>query len=190
MFGNRSNQIFTLFSNTELYRVLSGIDQGEILSLLLWCIYYDPLLCRIQNSELGYSLTHSWKPNVLINEVETNSIKIATLAYMDDTLWIAKSQEDLSQILNIADKFYKLNFIKVNWDKSVLLINHKKNDRPFSCLINDKPTHITPLSHKESTRYLGVWISLFRNKTYTYKMLSNEIKCAITVMLKKKLTDK
>ena len=59
MFGNRHNQIFTLFGNTDSYKVISGIDQGEIISPLLCCIYYDPLLCRIQNSAYGYSLTHS-----------------------------------------------------------------------------------------------------------------------------------
>jgi hypothetical protein len=96
------------------------------------------------------------KTQLLLKEDETDSIKISTLAYMNDTLWIAKSQEDLSQILNIADSFYKLNFIKVNWDKSVLLINNKKNNQPFSCMINDNPMNITPLPHKESTRYLSV----------------------------------
>jgi hypothetical protein len=106
---------------------MSGIDQGEIISPLLWCIYYDPLLCRIQNSSHGYSLSHTWKPNILLNATDSINVKVSTLAYMDDTLWIARSREDLTAIIEIAEDFYKLNHFKVNWDKSVLLTNKAKD---------------------------------------------------------------
>ena len=190
MFGNRHNQIFTLFGNTDSYKVISGIDQGEIISPLLWCIYYDPLLCRIQNSAYGYSLTHSWKPNILYDEMETMTIKTSALAYMDDTLWIAKFRDDLNNIINIAESFYRLNHIKVNWDKSVLLINNSRQNQPLICDINGNLTKIDPLSLNDSTRYLGLWISLGRNKTFTIKLLQNEIKNAVNIMFKKWLTDK
>src|SRR4051812_41270141 len=46
LFSERFNQIFTAHGNTNLYPILSGIDQEEIVSPILWCIYYDPL-CAI-----------------------------------------------------------------------------------------------------------------------------------------------
>src|SRR5215216_2851665 len=109
---------------------------------------------------------------------------------MDDTLWIARSREDLTNIVSIAESFYKLNHIKVNWEKSVLMINNTKSNQPFTCNINGSLTTIHPLPLNESTRYLGVWISLGRNKTFTINMLKGEIKNAITIMSKKKMTDK
>ncbi|CAI2201408.1 2985_t:CDS:1, partial [Funneliformis geosporum] len=42
-------------------------------------------------------------PNVLFNEFETTSLKVSALAYMDDTLWIANSQSDLTNIVNLAE---------------------------------------------------------------------------------------
>jgi hypothetical protein len=54
IFGSWFNQIFTANGNTDTYYVFLGIDQGEIISPILWCIYYDLLLCKIQNSMLGY----------------------------------------------------------------------------------------------------------------------------------------
>jgi len=150
MFGNRYNQVFTFFGNTDPYRVVSGIDQGEIISPLLWCIYYDPLLCRIHNSELGYNMTHQWKPDVSTSDTLTNSIKISTLAYMDDTLWIAKSNDDLTEIMKIADSFYDLNFIKVNWDKSVLLTNKERLCQPITLPSINGTTTIHPLPTNES----------------------------------------
>ncbi|CAI2201110.1 4421_t:CDS:2, partial [Funneliformis geosporum] len=57
-----------------------------------------------------------------------------------------------------------------NWEKSVLLTNRNDNNNAFTCIINGTPTVIPPLSLNESTRYLGVWISLGRNKTFTHKL--------------------
>ncbi|CAI2198752.1 9430_t:CDS:2, partial [Funneliformis geosporum] len=91
---------------------------------------------------------------------ESTTIKTSILAFMDDTLWIAKSWEDLDHIIHIADSFYQLNSIKVNWEKSVLLTNRNDNNNVFTCIINGTPTVIPPLSLNESTRYLGIWISL------------------------------
>jgi len=49
LFTNRKNSVFTEFGNTDLYNIKIGIDQGEVISPLLWIIYYDPFLCEIQN---------------------------------------------------------------------------------------------------------------------------------------------
>ena len=47
LFTNRKNYVLTNVGKTKDYDVLIGIDQGEVISPLLWCIYYDPLLTRI-----------------------------------------------------------------------------------------------------------------------------------------------
>ena len=48
LFTNHTNRIITAYGLTDAYNVLIGIDQGEVISPILWCIYYDPLLCKIQ----------------------------------------------------------------------------------------------------------------------------------------------
>ena len=52
LFTSRTNQMITAAEITKPYEVLIGIDQGEVISPLLWTIYYDPLLCEIQNLTL------------------------------------------------------------------------------------------------------------------------------------------
>ena len=55
LFTNRTNQVVTAYGLTDSYDVITGIDQEEVISPILWCIYYDPLLCKIQNNQqLGY----------------------------------------------------------------------------------------------------------------------------------------
>ena len=44
LFTNRKNHIFTTVGTTSPYELLTRIDQGEIISPLLWCIYYCTIL--------------------------------------------------------------------------------------------------------------------------------------------------
>src|SRR5581483_4072863 len=94
LFTNRRNNIFTAVGTTDTYDVLTGIDQGEVISPLLWTIYYDPLLVEIQerckNEDFGYTLEHEYRPNVLLDNTIHEKISIPIIAYMDDTTYIAK----------------------------------------------------------------------------------------------------
>src|SRR4051794_12291683 len=93
------------------------------MSPLLWCIYYDPLLCEIEEQELEYNLVHHYRKNIYSSHEETLSMCIGNLAFMDDTIWITEIKDFLETILEIADDFYDLNSIKVNKDKFKLLVN-------------------------------------------------------------------
>src|SRR6266498_5306020 len=46
-FTHQKNAILTKGGLSEYYDVKIGIDQGEVISPLLWCIYFDALLCEI-----------------------------------------------------------------------------------------------------------------------------------------------
>src|SRR3954451_13413361 len=91
--------------------------------------------------------------------------------------------------MTIADSFYTLNSIQVNWDKSVLMTNIKDSSN-VNFVFNDKDIWLSPLSHKDSTRYLGVWISLFHNSSYIKNQVSSEFKKVKNVLDKKRLTAK
>jgi Reverse transcriptase (RNA-dependent DNA polymerase). len=64
LFTNRKNSVFTAVGTTNPYDVLIGIDQGEVISPLLWCIYYDPLLCEINEHKLGYNMSVDIHDNI------------------------------------------------------------------------------------------------------------------------------
>ena len=54
LFHCRQIRIITKYGISEPFTGENGIDQGETISPLLWRIFYDPLLCRIQdNLSLG-----------------------------------------------------------------------------------------------------------------------------------------
>ena len=122
LFTQRKNRVFTAVGTTTPYDVLIGIDQGEVISPLLWCIYYDPLLCEIEKQKLGYTINHSYRQNVYSDSLTSLQHTSSSLAFMDDTTWIASSQQNLESILSIADDFNNLNNILVNKSKSELLV--------------------------------------------------------------------
>src|SRR6185437_447746 len=100
--------------------VQNGIDQGETITPLLWRIYYDPLISYIYSNSSGYIIETSWFTNLKNFLTDNLQTKCFVLAYMDDTLWIALSQTELSKILTIAESFYSIANIQVNPAKLIL----------------------------------------------------------------------
>ena len=122
LFIKRTNCVFTEYGLTDRYPVLIGIDQGEVISPLLWCIYYDPLLSEVQNRNLGYKMEHSYLRNVYDPlSRSSHNLSIPALAYMDDTNWISDSELNLVAILNLAQSFFRFTHIRVNHFKAELL---------------------------------------------------------------------
>jgi len=72
---------------------------------------------------LGYRISHTWKQDVLKLKTTTISKQTASIAFMDDTTWMAPNQENLDKILSIADEFYKITNTAINKSKSELIIN-------------------------------------------------------------------
>ena len=189
LFSSRFNQVFTAHGNTDNYQVISGIDQGEVISPILWCIYYDPLLVRIQQSNLGYTLKTDRFTNITEVTPPKFEAHVPCLAYMDDTLWLSKSKHDLNDIMLIADSFYHLNDIKVNWDKSVLLTSLPTQNRINFALTNNN-IWLQPSDPKIPVRYLGIWISIAQNKKFIYQQVKDEVTDSSNIMRRKRLTDK
>ena len=145
---NRHNKIITDFGYTESFKISNGIDQGEIMSPLLWVIYYDPLFTKIEKmketSNIGYELGY-----------KENKVSVTDLAYMDDSTWIAKKKSELETILNVADSFNEFNGIKVNKDKSQLIvINSTESIADTNITYGYNTTKIQPLKNNMSTRFL------------------------------------
>jgi hypothetical protein len=195
LFLERKNQIFTPGGLTAPYDVKVGIDQGEIISPLLWCIYYDPLLCEIQNKELGYKLSTKKILNLYENIEQEYKILFPCMAYMDDTNLFSNNQQELEEILQIADDFYNLNDIQINKDKSELLLRKSNHSFNYSEKIKIKFGHqfvnITPTPKNSSIRVLGVWFNAFNKRDFIIKQAQDEIRNLSNNILKTKvITDK
>src|ERR1043165_6576587 len=107
------NRVITNLGLTNSYTVKNGIDQGETITPLFWRIYYDPLISKIANHFHGYTLNTSWKTSLSPLQSQNLQTSISVLAYMDDTLWIANSKNELELITDMASSFYHMADIKL-----------------------------------------------------------------------------
>ena len=92
----------------------NGIDQGEIMSPLLWIIYYNPIFSKIKKMKgIGYTMKHHWKRDLSLHIKEIRILEIFNLAFMDDTPWIAGGKRGLTDQLIVAKKFNRYNGTKL-----------------------------------------------------------------------------
>ena len=74
-------KVITKYGLSDELQAMDGIDQGEVISPLIWRIFYDPLLCRIMDDKsLGYTMSVSW-PTDLHGNTKTYSSRISALAF-------------------------------------------------------------------------------------------------------------
>ena len=126
LFTGHTNQVITANGLSDPYDVLIGIDQGEVISPLLWVIYIDPLLTALNGLKASpYSF---------------NGSSTSTLAFMDDTTLVSSSFQGLVDMLNLANKFYDMNNTKINFDKASLICNQNVDGL---APINNHPTPIS-----------------------------------------------
>ena len=56
LYQDREIRVITDEGPTDFFIAGDRIDQGEVISLLMWKIFYDPLLVRIQQLGIGYQI--------------------------------------------------------------------------------------------------------------------------------------
>ncbi|GBB88007.1 hypothetical protein RclHR1_14510004 [Rhizophagus clarus] len=170
LFMNHSNQVFTAHGETSSYRVRIGIDQGEVISPLLWVIYIDPLLTVLNNEMLDPYILRSLSL-ISTDKVFIPDISVNNLVFMDDSTLVSSSKAGLEHMLSITEEFYSLNNTSANHQKYVLISNSLPLTTTSTILpvefhlslssLNDIPfISVTPLSITSFFRFLGVWFNI------------------------------
>ncbi|GBB84734.1 hypothetical protein RclHR1_11300003 [Rhizophagus clarus] len=122
LFMNRSNRVFMTHSDTSSYQVRIGIDQGEVISSLLWVIYIDPLLTVLKKKMMDPYILRSLTL-LPIRTHDPSNIEINNLVFIDDSTLISSSKAGLEHMLSITEEFYTLNNTLANHQKYVLISN-------------------------------------------------------------------
>ncbi|GBB90686.1 hypothetical protein RclHR1_17710008 [Rhizophagus clarus] len=184
LFMNHSNRVFTAYGKTPSYRVRIGIDQGEVISPLLWVIYIDPLLTVLKTEMLDPYILRS--PTLSSNTMgSTPDIVVNNLVFMDDSTLISSSKAGLEHILSITEEFYALNNTSANHQKYVLISNSLPLTTTSTVLpvefhlslssLNDiSSISVTPLSITSSFHFLGVWFNIKDSRDFVKKQIAGE----------------
>ncbi|GBB94064.1 hypothetical protein RclHR1_22850005 [Rhizophagus clarus] len=181
LFTNCSNWVFTVHGDTQ---VRIGIDQGEVISLLLWVIYINPLLTVLNKEMMDPYILRS--PTLLPHMTDDSSnIAINNLVFMDDSTLISSSKVGLKHMLSITEEFYMLNNTSANHQKYVLIsnllpltttstISPVDFDLQLSTLNRISSISVTPISITFLFRFLGVWFNLTGSCDFIKKQIASE----------------
>ncbi|GET56194.1 RNA-directed DNA polymerase from mobile element jockey-like [Rhizophagus irregularis DAOM 181602=DAOM 197198] len=193
LFTRRNNKIITCHGDTAAYRVRVGIDQGEIISPLLWVIYLDPLLTVLnQQARDPFILKSSALLNYSPLEFEQCSLPISHLTFMDDSTLIASSKSGIEDRLSITAEFYTLNNVQANSAKYVLLSSSSPSSKITfelspSFIVSNTFLSLSSLPLNTSFRFLGVWFSLSASSNFVLKQARSMVKDMAALLGPKKL---
>ncbi|CAB4430138.1 unnamed protein product [Rhizophagus irregularis] len=199
LFMARYNRVITAHGPTPSYRVRIGIDQGEVISPLLWVIYIDPLLTVLKKEKKDpYSLTSPSIPTTLSSDLSSfEDIHINNLVFMDDSTLVSSSKEGMEHMLSITEEFYRLNNTSANHNKYVLATNAISATQDLSPIVfNLTPSSlnatatitVTPIPMSSSFRFLGVWFNINGSRSFVRKQLKQECNSFSAILRPAKLT--
>ena len=190
LFSDRENSVITNSGFTDPYNIITGIDQGEIISPLLWVIYYDPLLTRLQGMTPRYTISARSTTNIY-EESSTESVSYSTSAFLDDTELISDNIPSMSDKLTVCASFFDFTCIEANPDKAVMITNDTSNvdkDGFLKIIINGSEHKIKVSKQGRLERFLGVFINFGNNNKTLHSMLRSIIYNATVTLHKKRLT--
>ncbi|GET55983.1 ribonuclease H-like domain-containing protein [Rhizophagus irregularis DAOM 181602=DAOM 197198] len=201
LFMKRSNRVFTAHGTTPSYRVRIGIDQGEVISPLLWVIYIDPLLTVLKKEMMDPYMLHA--PSLINPLAQTNSdgLRINNLVFMDDSTLISSSKSGMESMLSITEEFYQINNTSANHNKYVLITNLLPPtsvsspspvvfDLQLSGLNKVPSISIVPISMNSSFRFLGVWFNVAGSRDFVKKQVTRECNSFAAIVRPAKLSAK
>ncbi|EXX60403.1 hypothetical protein RirG_180210 [Rhizophagus irregularis DAOM 197198w] len=160
LFKHRHLKVATAYGLSDGFTGNDGIDQGDALFPLLWRIFYDPLLIRIQQIKNSrYEMKVTW-PNDINDPITWTQyrLQVPVCAYMDDTIFLESSRFRMQNIVDIANEFYIINDIDINAKKSELIIINPTVEWHEQNIELGRDRSIIQATNEE-IRYLGVWFS-------------------------------
>ncbi|CAB4431131.1 unnamed protein product [Rhizophagus irregularis] len=164
-------------------RVRIGIDQGEVISPLLWVIYIDPLLTVLKN-EMNDPYVLS-APSLSASQSSIPDLHVNNLVFMDDSTLISSTKSGMESMLSITEEFYAINNTSANHNKYVLITN----SLPLTSVSTPSPIifdlilsnlncvpsiSITPISMTTSFRFLGVWFNINSTRDFVKNQVKRE----------------
>ncbi|CAB4379286.1 unnamed protein product [Rhizophagus irregularis] len=139
--------------------------------------------------EVGYRLIIQWPSSegTDINKTQ-HELKTSVVAYADDTAWIASNKKEMETIIGISNSFFKLNDIRINGDKSELLVWNAPKDVIKSIKMGTNNDLVVAKKPSQESKYLGVYIRSQAGSSHIVKRVKNEIKFMVNLLKYKKIT--
>ena len=142
-FANRRSCLMTMAGTTKFFQPKRGIEQGDPISPIIWNIFYDKILKKLNNMN-GYNL---------------EGINITYMAYADDLLLMSENEKDMRELIKRVNELPIENRMEIQAKKSLAVSNFERGD--FSIVnSNNVTSQVTSIPKNSTFKYLGALFSL------------------------------
>ncbi|CAB5379790.1 unnamed protein product [Rhizophagus irregularis] len=152
-------------------------------------VYSKAFMLGTDIPKVGYRLITQWPSSegIDINKTQ-HELKTSVVTYADDTAWIASNKKEMETIIGISNSFFKLNDIRINGDKSELLVWNASKDIIKTIKMGTNNNLVIANKSSQESRYLGVYIRSQAGSSHIVKRVKNEIKSMVNLLKYKKVT--
>ncbi|CAB5102047.1 unnamed protein product [Rhizophagus irregularis] len=141
------------------------------------------------HSNLGYRLNSNWPTGDSTEyDASENTLKVSCIAYADDTAWIASNKDEMIKIIGISNSFFELNDIKINGNKSELLVWHTPKDITKEIRMGSNNSTVKANPPFKEARYLKVYIKSRAGQSHIVKNAQRAIILITNALRHKKIT--
>ena len=152
---------------TEWFDVRCGLKQGCSLSSILFNLYINDLILKINSLDIG---------------IEVNGEKVGILAYADDVVLLTENENELQVLMNKQNIWHEHNKLKVNISKCKV-IHFRAQSKPrtiveFRCGQN-------MLETVNKYVYLGLLLTEHLDYTKMSKQVANSASRALGLLITK-----
>ena len=168
--NDRQIQVLTAYGPTDIITPERGLPQGDKISPILWNIFYDALLVRLDET-FGYKFSEE--------------LSISKLTYADDLQTFTESPLEIQIQANIVSSYLNIFGMQANGGKTILWTNHPVSDldyiREFTPTVNNELVTAIHCS-TDLTRILGAFFTSDGLSTQTIAHAFNQINNLLQVI--------
>ncbi|KAG9289008.1 hypothetical protein G9A89_015557 [Geosiphon pyriformis] len=166
--NGRCNQVMMDFGLSNSYIVYDSLDQREI--------FYNLLLCEVKKHEQLYDYRMCSNFHTRSDRPDLNNSKTSFFA-----------AAAMQTILNIASKFFSINDISINTDKTVAILI---NQGVQKAVLSISESRILVAKRSESYYYLGIFLFTESLSKLSLAKVHANVRFFSNVVLRKAITEK
>ena len=140
---------------SNIFNTTNGIRQGGVISPILFCIYIDELLLRLERKGSG-----CW----------VGKYFYGAIGYADDLTLLSPSIAGLRDLLNVCEEFSNEYDVKYNPDKTVCMLFSKKQHVVDNVKLNGKA-----LMWVKNVKHLGNYLDSDMTETTEIRMKRSDL---------------
>jgi len=167
LYQDINTKVITPFGETEIIELKKGVRQGDTLSPLLFLIFLNPLLLRLEKME----------------GIKIHQNSISALATADDIALIGKNRETTQKLIKTTLEYFDSANMRFNGEKS----NHSYMNAPKQDRLKIGESYAKDLGDEGFCRYLGFTFNMKLDWGKQQKITINAWRNLINIFLKKRM---